>query len=65
MVVIILSLTFVITGFKSVPTSMLQRDLRFKTLSVIDGVRALVLAVATVLFALAGLRYWTLVLGGY
>jgi O-antigen/teichoic acid export membrane protein len=64
MVVVILSLTFVITGFKSVPTSMLQRDLRFKTLSVIDGVRALVLAVATVLFALAGLRYWTLVLGG-
>jgi O-antigen/teichoic acid export membrane protein len=64
LVVIILSLAFVITGFKSVPTSMLQRDLRFKTLSVIDGVRALVLAVGTVLFALAGFRYWTLVMGG-
>lgn len=63
-VVIILSLAFVVTAFKSVPTSLLQRELRFKEISVIDGVRAIVLAVATVFFAAIGLRYWTLVLGG-
>jgi len=62
-VVIILSLTFVISAFKSVPSSLLQRELRFRLLSLIDGVRALVLSVTTVLFALAGLQYWTLVLG--
>jgi teichuronic acid exporter len=58
-----MSLAFVITSFKSVPSSLLQRELRFKLLSVIDGVRALILALAMVLFALAGLRYWMLVLG--
>jgi teichuronic acid exporter len=63
-VVIVLSLAFVITAFGSVPSSLLRRELRFKTLSIIDGVRAIVLAVGTVLFALVGLRYWTLVLGG-
>jgi O-antigen/teichoic acid export membrane protein len=63
-VVIVLSMAFVIQAFGSVPSSLLRRDLRFKTLSIIDGIRAIVLAVGTVLFALAGLRYWTLVLGG-
>ena len=63
-VVIVLSLAFLFTAFASVPSSLLRRDLRFKTLSIIDGIRAIVLAVGTVLFAMAGLRYWTLVLGG-
>jgi len=63
-VIIVLSLSFVISAFGSVPSSLLRRDLRFKTLSIIDGVRAIVLAVGMVLFAVAGLRYWTLVLGG-
>lgn len=63
-VIIVLSLAFLIAAFGSVPSSLLRRELRFKALSIIDGVRAIVLAVGTVLFALAGFRYWTLVLGG-
>src|ERR1700730_5181204 len=63
-VVIVLSFAFVITAFGSVPSSLLRRELRFKTLSIIDGARAIVLAVGMVLFAVVGLRYWTLVLGG-
>ncbi len=63
-VVLALSSTFIITAFKIVPHSLLSRDMRFKTLALIDMTQALVLAVAMVAFAVAGLRYWTLVLGG-
>ena len=60
---VVMSLGFVVSAFQSVPMALLQRDLQFKTLSVIDGIRAVVLAAATVGFALAGLGYWTLIYG--
>jgi PST family polysaccharide transporter len=63
-VVVAMSGAFVITAFKIVPFALLQRDLRFKALAVIEAGRALVLAVSMILFAVLGLRYWTLVLGG-
>jgi O-antigen/teichoic acid export membrane protein len=64
LVVVAMSTTFVITAFKTVPLALLQRDLRFKTLALIDLSQALVVAVSMVGFAVAGLRYWTLVWGG-
>jgi len=63
MVIVAMSTTFIITSFQSVPAALLQRDLKFKLMSLIDGTKTFVLAFATVLFALGGLRYWTLVLG--
>jgi PST family polysaccharide transporter len=63
-VVITMSIAFVITSFKVVPAALLERDLRFKTLSVNDGIRAVTLAAAMIIFAFAGFRYWTLVFGG-
>ncbi len=62
-VIICMSLTFVIAAFRSVPSSLLQRDMQFKVLSLIDGARAVVLSVVMVVLALAGFRYWTLVAG--
>jgi len=62
LVIIVMSTTFIITGFSSIPNALLQRELRFKLLSVIDGTRALALSFFTVLFAVVGLGYWTLVL---
>jgi PST family polysaccharide transporter len=56
-----MSTSFVISAFQSVPNALLQRELRFRLLSIIDATRAVALALATVAFALAGLRYWTLV----
>jgi len=64
LVVVVMSTTFVIASFKTVPLALLQRDLRFKTIALIDAGQALVLATSMVGFALAGFRYWTLVLGG-
>jgi PST family polysaccharide transporter len=63
-VVVAMSTTFLITAFKAVPFALLQRDLRFKALGLIDLCQALVLAVSMIGFAVAGFRYWTLVCGG-
>src|SRR5580698_4108885 len=62
-VVVAMSANFVISSFRSVPSALLQKDLRFKLLSVIEGSRSIVLAIVTVLAAWMGLRYWTLVIG--
>jgi len=62
-VIIAMSTNFVVSSFRSVPSGLLQKDLRFKLLSVIEGSRALALAIVTVLAAWMGLRYWTLVIG--
>jgi len=64
LVVVAMSTTFVISSFKTVPLALLQRDLRFKALALIDVSQALVLAISMIALALAGLRYWTLVCGG-
>lgn len=62
-VVIIMSLAFVVNSFKCVPGALLERDMRFKSLSMVDGIRALILAIGSMTFALLGFRYWTLVMG--
>ncbi len=62
-VVIVMSLAFVINSFKSVPGAVLEREMRFKSLSMIDGTRAVILAIGSITFALLGFRYWTLVMG--
>src|SRR5438132_2304909 len=64
LVVAAMSTTFVITSFKTVPLALLQRELRFKALALIDLGQALVLAISMIVLAAAGLRYWTLVCGG-
>src|SRR2546427_10393244 len=63
-VVVAMSAAFVITAFKTVPFSLLQRDMRFRALALLDAGRAVLLAVSMIAFALLGLRYWTLVIGG-
>jgi O-antigen/teichoic acid export membrane protein len=62
-VVVAMSVVFIITSFRIVPGALLQRELRFKDLALNDGLKALLLSAAMVLFASLGFRYWTLVLG--
>src|SRR2546425_2308677 len=63
-VVATMSTAFLITAFKTVPVSLLQREMRFRALAFIETWRAVLLAVSMIAFALLGLRYWTLVIGG-
>lgn len=60
-VLIALSAGFIITALSTVPVALLQRDLRFRELALIDGLRAIVMAAVTVTLALRGLGVWTLV----
>jgi len=62
-VIVVMSLGFVVKSFQSIPSSLLQKELRFKLLSVIEATTCFVLSGAVVLFALLGFRYWTLVFG--
>jgi O-antigen/teichoic acid export membrane protein len=62
-VVIVLSGGFVVSGLRTVPYSLLQKELRFKLLAVIEGLQGVVQAVVTLTFALLGFGYWALVLG--
>ena len=55
LVVVAMSATFLITSFKTVPLALLQRELRFKPLALIDLSQALVVALSMVGCAALGL----------
>lgn len=63
LVTIVSGFGFVLLGLKAVPYGMLQKDMRFRFLALVEGVQLLIQAVSTVGFALLGFSYWTLVLG--
>ena len=62
-VALTMSLSCVITAVRAVPTALLERELRFKTLATIEAAQAVAGALAILVFALCGLGYWALVLG--
>ena len=60
-IIAVMSVIFLITSFRSVPYCLLQRDLRFRTLSWVDASQALVQAAVSVSLAAMGAHYWSLV----
>ena len=62
-VVFVMSASFLISAFKSVPASLLEKELRFKSLALIEGSQILVQSLCTLAFAFSGLAYWALALG--
>lgn len=58
----VLGLTFVIGSLRSVPLAMLQRDLRFKQLAMIEATSNLVAAITAISLAIMGMGYWALAL---
>lgn len=60
-VLVVLSTTFVIRGVQVLPFALLTRELRFSRLAWIEAAEATSLALATLLLALLGYRYWSLV----
>jgi O-antigen/teichoic acid export membrane protein len=63
-VITVMSLAYVISGFQTAPSALLQRELRFKFLAVTEGIQSILQALATVLLAIFGFKYWAIVLGG-
>jgi O-antigen/teichoic acid export membrane protein len=62
-VVVAMSTTFIITSFRTVPMGVLQKELNFRSLALLEGAQAIILAIGTVVLALLGFGYWTLVIG--
>jgi len=63
LVVMVLSGGFIVSGLRTVPYSLLQKELRFKLLAVIEGLQGVIQALVTVILAFLGFGYWALVLG--
>jgi len=63
-VVIGLGFGFVLSAFQVIPYGLLQRDQAFRRLAGADAARTVTQAATTVVLALLGFRYWSLVLGG-
>lgn len=63
LVVIVLSTGFIISGVRTVPYALLQKELRFKLLAVIEGFQGVIQALVTLILAFLGFGYWALVLG--
>lgn len=63
LVVIVLSCGFVVSGIRTVPYALLQKELRFRLLAVIEGSQGVIQALVTLVFAFLGFGYWALVLG--
>jgi len=61
LVVIVSGVSFIVSGFRTVPFALLQKAFRFKALALLDGAQTVVMAVLAVSLALVGFRYWTLV----
>ena len=63
MVLVVMSTTILAAGIQTVPFSLLQRELRFKYLSVGQSATALAQAVCTLVLAILGWGYWAMVAG--
>jgi teichuronic acid exporter len=50
-------------GFRAVSEGLLSRDMRFRTLSLVDATTSIIAAGATLVMVFFGLGYWSLVLG--
>jgi len=62
-VVIVTCLALIPQGMRSVPEGLLNKEMRFKLLSLFDAGRDLTSAIVTVVLALMGFGFWALVLG--
>jgi O-antigen/teichoic acid export membrane protein len=62
-VIIALSTILLFDALRAVPTARLGREMRFKDLALLDGLKVLVAVAFSVALAVAGFGYWALVLG--
>jgi O-antigen/teichoic acid export membrane protein len=63
LVIVVLSASFLISSLRLVPAALLQRDLQFRTLALIEGAQGLIQSVTTIALAWSGFGYWALVFG--
>lgn len=62
-VLVAMGASFLIGAFKTVPSALLEKDLQFKPLALIEGGQAIIASLAVIILAFLGFGYWALVLG--
>ncbi len=62
-VIAVMGFGFIISSFQTVPSALLQKEQRFKALSVIGTIRGVAQSCIVMLLAWMGFRYWSLALG--
>jgi len=59
------SIGFLITGIQAVPFGLLQRDMDYRRLALVEALSALAQSVVGVVLAILGFGYWALFWGGF
>lgn len=62
-VIIVMGLSFLVSSLRTIPLSLIQKEMRFKLLAGIDGLQSGIQATVTLVLAALGMGYWALVLG--
>jgi len=62
-VIRVMSLIFVITTFYDLPYTLFRRELDFKVITIVDTVKETFMSIITVILAILGLKYWSIVWG--
>jgi O-antigen/teichoic acid export membrane protein len=63
MVIVVMSIAFLVSAFSTIPYSLLQKEMRFKLLAVMDASQSISQAICTLALAFLGFGYWALVIG--
>lgn len=62
--VLTMAVGLLIGSARTVPSALLQRDMRFARLAAIDAIQAVTQSALTLILALLGFRYWSLAIAG-
>jgi len=62
-VIVVMSSMFLVSGLRTVPYSLLYKDMRFRLLSILDTVQAIAQAGTMLTLAWLGFGYWALIIG--
>lgn len=62
-VIVAMGASFLIGAFRTVPSALLEKDLQFKLLALVEGGQAIVASLFVLALALLGWGYWALVAG--
>lgn len=64
MVIVVTATGFLVVAYRTVPYAVLQKEMRFKLLAILEGIQVVAQSISTLIFAVLGFGYWALVLGG-
>lgn len=62
-VIKVMSIVFILMALHDLPYVLLRRELEFKLITIVDMVRELLMTVLTLVFAINGYKYWSIVYG--